>query len=266
MSTCFAPMVGVGEVRFNRALGLQGLVVSRDAAVGRSFSSALAAAGIGSEIQLSSNIAFEHLQRDRYDLVVVDCDDLGGLELLHLARQTALNQQAIVLAVASSKNAGRDVYQAGATMVLQKAVTMRLLATTLQTVMGTMQRERRRTFRLPVEFPVVVSGDDRPPLRFSAVNISEEGMGLQGSVPLPAQHTVHIEFTLPGNAMINMAASVIWSDPHGRIGVRFQRVTSPSSAVLRRWLEGRFEHFIRELKAAPSSAPNPGNGAAVAYH
>lgn len=108
-----------------------------------------------------------------------------------------------------------------------------------------MVRERRRSYRCPLQIAVNVSSNSRPDFIATSVNISEGGMALVSSVPLQVGERVNLKLTLPdteGTARIS--SEVCWSDDTGRVGLEFIQVPAAMVERLQSWLASRLEECL----------------------
>jgi CheY-like chemotaxis protein len=245
----------VEVMRTNRILGVQALVFCRDEGISRSLARTLLDLGIASRFFEKAEAALEAMNLDRFDLVVVDCDDVkGGMALLQLARRTPSNKTATILALVNQQTPMQAAFQVGATLALQKPFSASLLGLILRASQGNVLRERRRTFRQPVEIPVTLSTDRGPDLRATAINLSEDGMALQTHSSLPADCPVRVRFDLPGTRVsVEAEGTIAWTDRTGRMGLRFLNMQQFVRRVLEKWLQTQFEQLLAEQKKETES-------------
>ncbi len=240
----------VEVMRTNRVLRVQALVLCRDEGISRPLARALFDMGIASRSFEKAESALEALTASRFDLVVVDCDDVdGGMALLRLVRRTPSNKTATVLALVNQRTRMQAAFQSGATLALQKPFSASLLSLILRASQGNILRERRRTFRHPVEIPVSLSVDHGSDVRATAINLSEDGMAIQSQSFLPAEHPVRVRFALPGTRIsVEAEGAIAWADRTGRIGIRFLNMQPFVRRILEKWLQTHFEQLLAEQK------------------
>jgi putative methionine-R-sulfoxide reductase with GAF domain len=102
-------------------------------------------------------------------------------------------------------------------------------------------RTRRRRVRQKVHTPAYASlngSSSGQVLDLSEiVDISEEGMAIQTSFPLPVQHSVNLCLDLTATrTCIHTTGEVVWSDPSGRVGIRFPQMPDDALRQLKEWL------------------------------
>src|SRR5581483_5947656 len=69
------------------------------------------------------------------------------------------------------------------------------------------------------------------------LDLTPDGMMVQCLSPLAAAETRTVSFTLPGaTAPLNLSAVVVWSDPEGRAGLRFNFGADSTRKELQSWL------------------------------
>jgi hypothetical protein len=69
------------------------------------------------------------------------------------------------------------------------------------------------------------------------LDISEQGMSIQTSSPLPVERTLSVSLELSEtNTSIRTTGQVVWSESSGRAGIRFARLSRESLHQLKEWL------------------------------
>jgi len=102
-------------------------------------------------------------------------------------------------------------------------------------------RNRRRRVRQRVHTPAYASLNGALSDQFvdlsEIVDISEEGMAIQTSLPIDVNRTVNVCLDLSETrANIHTTGQVIWSDRSGRVGMRFRGMPETSLCQLKEWL------------------------------
>jgi DNA-binding response OmpR family regulator len=222
---------------------LESLLLSRDAEVFRILRPMLEKLAIEVEVCQDAKKASEILIADKFDAVIVDCDDLpGGAEVLEGLRATPSNRSSVTFAIVNGKKTTtQQAFGMGVNFVLHKPLTVLNASRCFHAALGFMQRERRRYFRQAVKMPVtIVLGEKK--INASATNISEGGMALLVHHALPKSATARLQFTLPGkSATVELEAEVAWVDLNGGAGLRFLNVTIETQEFLERWISQRLE-------------------------
>jgi len=207
---------------------LDSLLLSRDTDLVRMIRPILEHLSIDVEVCQEALAATEILVSEKFDAVIVDCDDLrGGLEVLQGLRATPSNKNSVTFAILNGKKTTtQEAFGLGANFVLQKPIS------TLNA---------SRCFRQPLKMAVnVVLGDKE--VKATSTNISEGGIALVVREALPKGATPHLKFVLPGiNLSMNVEAEVAWADIKGRVGCRFRNVPQSVQQLLEKWLDDQME-------------------------
>jgi CheY-like chemotaxis protein len=209
------------------------------------------------EVCLGPNAGREILDSERFDAVIVDCDDLqDGLDVLKHSRLGAANRRSVSLAVLNGKTSMRQAFDLGASFVLQKPVTLVNAVRCASAAVSMMARERRRYYRHAIDMTVtLVFGDDLR-LEAKATNVSDGGLAVELKRPLPKKGLALVKFTLPGMASaFELKAEIAWADEKGRIGVRFVDIPKKIHEQLETWLAENFAAKFPELSTMAETAP-----------
>jgi DNA-binding response OmpR family regulator len=234
---------------------LESLLLSRDAEVLRILRPTLEKLAIDVEICQEARKASEILVSEKFDAVIVDCDDLqGGLAVLQGLRAAPSNKNSVTFAILNGKKTTtQEAFGMGVNFVLQKPISALNASRCFNAALNFMVRERRRYFRQPVRMLVkVILGEKE--FRATSTNISEGGIALTLKEALPKGVTPRLQFTLPEIKLdMDVETDVAWADMKGRAGFRFHNVPQSSQERLERWLDQQMEKEIpgsRERLAA----------------
>ena len=220
------------------AMGLRTLLVSHDAFLESAFEAAIGFFEGELRFASDSRSAQETLGRERFDLVIIDCDDLyGGTQLIRQARASLPNRSSVLLAVTNGGMHPADIMDLGANLVSAKPVTAQTAKRDLESVWRRLEGDQRGHRRFELEIPAVISFgqvSDRPAEIF---NISRGGVGLRTSEPIEEDELLRLRFSLPG-ALVPLQAygEIAWADHAGNCGLRFLGMSNPSRRVLSDWL------------------------------
>ncbi|HTW58930.1 MAG TPA: response regulator [Terriglobales bacterium] len=235
---------------------LESLLLSQDPDLVRVIRPTLEKLSIDVEICHEARAAADILISEKFDAVVVDCDDLkGGLEVLQGLRSTPSNKNSVTFAILNGrKTTTQDAFGMGANFVLQKPISSLNASRCFHAALNFMVKERRRYFRHPVKMLVQISLGEKS-VKATSTNLSESGIALMLREALPKGATPRLHFTLPDtNLNLDLEAEVVWADVKGRAGFRFRDVAASSQAQLEKWLDDRLEEELpgaRERIAAP---------------
>jgi len=217
---------------------LESLLLSRDDEVVRVLRPTLEKLSIDVEICQEAKKATQILIAEKFDAVIVDCDDLrGGLEVLQGLRTTPSNKNSVTFAVLNGKKTTtQEAFAMGVNFVLQKPITPLNASRCFNAALSFMVRERRRYYRQPVKMLVKVIADEKE-IKATSTDISEGGMALLLHGALSKDASPRLQFTLPETSLsLDIEAEVAWADQKGRVGLRFRNLAAGSKQLLEKWL------------------------------
>ncbi|HKN16630.1 MAG TPA: PilZ domain-containing protein [Candidatus Sulfotelmatobacter sp.] len=232
---------------------LESLLLSRDAEVFRVLRPMLEKLSIEVEICQEAKKASEILISDKFDAVIVDCDDLpGGVEVLEGLRGTPSNKNSVTFAIVNGKKTTtQEAFGMGVNFVLHKPLTALNANRCFNAALNFMLRERRRYFRQVAKMPVKIMLGERE-LQATSTNISEGGIALLLHQALPKNATPRLQFTLPGSRLsMDVETEIAWADLKGCVGLRFLNLPSSSQELLEKWLNDQLEQEIPGSKGKP---------------
>jgi DNA-binding response OmpR family regulator len=229
---------------------LESLLLSKDAEVVRILRPTLEKLSIEVEVCQEAKKASEILIAEKFDAVIVDCDDMqGGMEVLQGLRATPSNKGSVTFALLNGKKTTtQEAFGMGVNFVLQKPISSLNAARCFHAALNFMVRERRRYYRQPVKMLVkVVLGDKE--LKATSTNVSEGGIALILHQALPKDATPRLQFTLPETKLtLDVEAQVTWADIKGHVGLRFLNVPQSSQELLEKWLNEQMEKQLPGAK------------------
>jgi len=178
------------------------------------------------------------LTEEKFDSVIVDFDDPHSASLvLQNASQATSGVKAVTVALLSDKTKVRNVFGAGANFILYKPISAEQAEASLRAATALIKRERRRSFRVPVQVPIQLQVENGPPLEGILLDLSEDGMDVLAAQPLCPSATISAQFNLPdSNTEIQVSGEIAWASPNGQAGVRFIDVPENLRATLKTWV------------------------------
>jgi CheY-like chemotaxis protein len=239
---------------------LESLLLTRDSEVLRVLRPTLEKLSIEVEVCQEAKKASEILISEKFDAVIVDCDDLmGGLEVLEGLRATPSNKNSVTFALLNGKKTTtQEAFGMGVNFVLQKPVSTLNASRCFHAALNFMVRERRRYFRQPVKMQVRVILDDKE-LKATSTNISEGGIALMMHHALPKSATPVLQFILPETDLaLEVETEAAWADLKGHVGLRFLNVPESSQQLLEKWLDQQME---QQSPGAKQKLPGSGSAA-----
>ena len=222
---------------------LDSLILSTDPELVRVIRPTLEKLSIDVEICHEARAGVDILISDKFDAVIVDCDDLnGGLAILQGLRNTPSNKNSVAFAILNGKRTTtQEAFGMGANFVLQKPISVLNASRCFHAALNFMIKERRRYFRQPVKMQVKVVYEGKT-LTATSTNISEGGIALMLREAPPKGAAPHLKFSIPNsNIHMEIEAEVAWVDVKGLAGFRFHNVPESSQAELEQWLDDQIE-------------------------
>jgi CheY-like chemotaxis protein len=222
---------------------LDSLVLSKDPEVLRVIRPTLEKLSIEVEICHDARAGATILISDKFDAIIVDCDDLsGGLAVLQGLRTTPSNKNSVTFAILNGKRTTtQQAFGMGANFVLQKPISALNASRCFHAALNFMVNERRRYFRQPVKMLVKVILEEKT-LNATSTNISEGGIAVMLREVMPKGAAPRLKFSLPGkNIQLEVEAEVAWVDVKGLAGFRFRNVPKSSQIQLEEWLDEQIE-------------------------
>ncbi|HLO08891.1 MAG TPA: PilZ domain-containing protein [Terriglobales bacterium] len=229
---------------------LESLLLSRDPEVIRVVQPALEKLSIDVEVCRGVNSGQEILRTERFDAIIIDCDDLkGALGVLEGLRKSVSNRNSATFAIVNGSTTTQQAFKMGANFVLQKPISALNAKRCFSAAVNFMMRERRRYFRHPVEMPATLSFGEGQKMKVTVTNLSEGGMAIFFRGPLPKGRVSTVSFNLPGAASaLEPKVQVAWMDESGHAGLRFIDVSKETRAQLDAWLAGQSEKIEKPAK------------------
>jgi len=218
-------------------MNLQTLLVTKDDDAAEILSRVLASFAVSVERFSEVEIALQRLGEQRFDGLIVDFAEPETARQLLQAAYLSKPGAMITMALVSNEAAIRETLQNGAKFILHKPVSAEQAAATLQAVTAMLRRERRRSFRVPVQAPVQITVSTGDPLEGIMLDLSQTGMDVLAAQPLLPTAVINLKFALPdGSADIDAHAEVAWANPNGQSGVRFMDLSETQIESLKTWL------------------------------
>jgi CheY-like chemotaxis protein len=235
---------------------LDSLLLSQDPELVRVVRPTLEKLSIDVEVCHEARKATDILISEKFDAVIVDCDDLkGGLEVLQGLRATPSNKNSVTFAVLNGhRTTTQEAFGMGANFVLQKPISALNASRCFNAALSFMVRERRRYFRHPVKMQVTIMIGDKC-MNATSTNLSESGLALLLHEALPKGAVPRLQFTLPEtNAKFDVEAEVVWADLKSRAGLRFHNLPKTAQEQLESWLDERLEEGMPGAKERIAAA------------
>lgn len=219
-------------------MNLQALLVSKDDDAAEILGRLLAEFSVAVERSSDPEIAVSRLGEEKFDAVIVDFEDPDAAkQVLTNVRQPGAKTGPVTLALVSDPSRIRNTFGAGANFVLTKPLSPEQTTATLRSAAALLKRERRRSFRVPVQTPVEITAPGGQELEGIMLDLSATGMDVLSAQPLAASALIGFRFALPdGSAQIDAHGEIAWANPNGQTGVRFLDIPEEIQGLLQKWL------------------------------
>ena len=215
---------------------LQALVVSKDDDAADVLSRVFAGFGVAVERFSEPEIALQRLAEQRFDCLVVDFDQADTAR--HLLETVPNGKPGVIIPMAllSQESDVRKVLSGGAKFILRKPLAADQTAATLRAVTALLRRERRRSFRVPVQAPAQLALAGGEPIEGILLDLSQTGIDVLAAQALHPAALIGIRFELPdASGEIDVHGEVAWANPNGQSGVRFLDMPEAQAEKLKAW-------------------------------
>jgi CheY-like chemotaxis protein len=182
--------------------------------------------------------AIDRLQQQRFDALVVDFDDPDAAgQVLDEARRLNSGDAAVTVALVAEPAKARAILSNGAHFVLYKPLSDEKAKAGLRAVAALLKRERRRSYRVPVQAPVEITLPDTRKAEGILLDLSETGMDVLTAEPQAPGALLNFRFQLPdGSLDVEAHGQVAWANPNGQTGVHFLDLDESMKSQLKDWL------------------------------
>ena len=213
------------------------LLVLTDDSTAERLRQILAEFQVESEYCSESHVATQKLAERRYDAVIVDLEDQSAAaSILEQVRQSQISKNAVTISLLDDKSLVRRAFGMGANFILYKPVAEEPTRASLRAAIALLKRERRRSFRVPVQLPVTLSWHGAPEVEGIMLDLSENGMDVLSAQPLQQSQALHVHFSLPDLSQIGATGQVAWANSNGQAGVEFVDFPDGQKQIVQDWL------------------------------
>ena len=229
----------------------EALIVTGNVELSQAIRAAVERFGIATGSGAKGGDVLEELQRNKFDLVVVDCSNIEqGCAALREIRLSPTHRSAVSIAIVGEDGSREQVSEAGADFIVSHANYPIEIATTLRSAYGLILRERGRYSRFPLVAEVQVRCG-----AFSTdawiLNVSQGGVCIRG-IDESLSGSLHMRFAFEdGGALVELTGNIVWQRD-GLTGVQFTSMTKADRSELENWLSRQFE--IQTLVRPPLPA------------
>ncbi len=215
------------------------VVVPDTAATEETLTSLLRSQGV--EVTCVSNAAeaFARIPENAPDLVFSELDQAGDAAwLLNTVRPANGSASLLSVLLLSDESERAAALRLGAHFVLYQPLSLPQVRSVLLATKSLVSRERRRTTRVPIQIPVTLSWQGAENVEGILLDVSETGMDVLISKPVPNFTDLAFRFALPHRlAPVEGCGVVAWSRSTGESGVRFENLSEDAHIALNAWLD-----------------------------
>ena len=228
---------------------LQTLLVSKDDQAAETMIHALAQFSVAAERSSAGDVALTRLSDQHFDQVIVDFDEPEvAAQVLQCCRQAGPDRNPpVTVALVRDSAQIRKILGEGAHFILTKPIADEQAQKTLRASTALLKRERRQSFRVPVQAPISINPSDSDVLEGILLDLSNGGMDVLAAKALATGTLVHFCFELPEGALsIEGDAEVAWASANGQTGLRFLDIDPKMREQLSHWLAGHAHEALPE--------------------
>lgn len=218
---------------------LLALLVSTDDIASEILSRVLPGYGIAVERFSDVATAIDRCQQQRFDLFIVDfADPQSATQVLEESRRLNAGNPTVNVALVAERAQVREILSGGAHFVLYKPLSEQKAKVGLRAVAALLNRERRRSHRVPVQAPVELVLPDNRAVDGILLDLSETGMEVLTAEPQGAGALLQFRFQLTdGSVRVHAHGQVAWANPNGQTGVHFLDLDESTKTQLKTWVQ-----------------------------
>ncbi len=219
---------------------LSSMVLSRDWPEISVLECILSALHIEVNVETQPLRASAKLAKSKIDALIVDSDLEGSSDFLQGLPGGTFQQTVPIIIFSGSRRRKGVSEESSATFSFLKPISVEQAVRTLSAARSMIVDGRLRYHRHPLNTPVSFSCG---PKRVDAqvMNLSQGGLRVALTQPLPAEGPLQVSFALPGTKhALNLQAEVAWQNHQGHAGVRFVSQQDSTKRDLQLWLEKSF--------------------------
>jgi CheY-like chemotaxis protein len=234
----------------------EALILTGDLELSQAIRAAVERFGIATGSGVKGGDVLEELERNKFDLVVVDCSNIEqGCAALREIRLSPTHRSAVSIAIIGEHGNREQVSEAGADFIVSHANYPVEIATTLRSAYGLILRERGRYSRFPLVSEVQVRCG-----AFSTdawiLNVSQGGVCIRG-IDEVLSGSLQMKFAFEdGGPLVELTGNIVWQRD-GLTGVQFTSMTKADRSELEGWLSRQFEIQTLVRPPVPSRIAMP---------
>jgi CheY-like chemotaxis protein len=216
----------------------QAILVTQDPSCAEPLCQALDSLGVSVQKATDAKDAERRLEDAPADLLIVDFgDEAAATSLMEALRPAHTSASLLVVALLEDESKRALANHLGTHFAMFKPVSGPQIQAVLKATSVFMTRERRRSTRVPVQVPVILSWPQAEEVEGVLLDISEHGMDVMAAQAIPNFAELSFRFAMPdGSSDFSGKGSVAWSRGNGEAGVRFHDLAEAEVKKLMAWL------------------------------
>jgi CheY-like chemotaxis protein len=224
-------------------------VLCRDKRSLETLEASLGDLGIDLQACKSGQEALELVLAGRCSTLIVDFDLAGAEEVIRMAALLPPAQKPVLVAVASRAWPGTgEAFQSGASRILYRPLDAEELKDAVKNGHKPAKQHPRKATRYEMKTLVYLEFEHAT-LPAITIDISEHGLAVQATEPVPMSSNLRFRCVLPGTELaMEGQADVIWASDKGRAGLFFSKLTPGARKHLKQWLHRRGQVRDHERK------------------
>jgi CheY-like chemotaxis protein len=216
------------------------LVVDDDAVSCELVSELLRSAGFAASSLTSSAEAAERLSDEKFHAVFLDMrmPPPDGLQLARHARDSRINASVVIAMITGENDTTlmKRAFDIGVQFFLFKPVERHKLLKLIRVAEHSIERERRRFTRVPLQRPVMLHANDKQ-LEGTTVDISFDGLLVQSYLVCPAGTQVKLSLDLQnGSTPLQLEARILRTVGADRLAIQFKSTDASDRNRLQEFL------------------------------
>lgn len=215
-------------------------VLCRDNSSLQTLGPALQELGIEPVFCSSNQEALELVLAGPCSTLIVDFDLRAADEVVRMAALLPPAQKPALLAVASRAWPGTgQAFQSGVSRILYRPLDPGMVKDAVRAGRKDVKGRRRKSARYEMKTLVYLEVESTT-LAAVTIDISEHGLALQATEPVPISSHLPFRCALPGTDFtLHGHADVIWASDQGRAGLFFSNLAPATRKHLKHWLQKR---------------------------
>jgi CheY-like chemotaxis protein len=220
-------------------MSLLALLVSTDDTASEILARVLPSYGIAVERFSDLGTAIDRCRQQRFDTFIIDFEDPKAAKaVLDETLRLHSGNRPVTVALAREGARVRTILKGGAHFLLYKPLSEQKTRAGLRAVAALLNRERRRSHRVPVQAPVELILPDKRPIDGILLDLSETGMEVLTAEPQVPGLLLQFRFQLTdGSIRMNAHGQTAWANPNGQTGVHFLELDEAMKAQLKTWVQ-----------------------------